>query len=135
MSITFTIPGRPVPAQRMTQRSKWSKRARRSLDYQEKVAWIARAKIGGMLPWRYIEAEIIIYLKVNKDGHLPGNRGDWDNLGKAVCDGMQYGEVFSNDRAITKALVDIQPCLTVEEERVEVTLSERVYTPLVEKGA
>ena len=38
MKIELTIPGRPVPAQRMTRKTKWTKRARRSLEYQESVA-------------------------------------------------------------------------------------------------
>lgn len=134
MTITFTIPGRPVPAQRMTQRSKWSKRARRSLDYQERVALIAKSAVKVKpLPWRYVKAHVTLYLKVNQDGHLPGNRGDVDNCLKAILDGVQYAEVFANDRAVTEATVSIEPCLTFEEERAEVVLSERVYTPL--KGA
>jgi crossover junction endodeoxyribonuclease RusA len=131
--ITFTVPGRPIPAARMTQATKWSKRARRSLDYQERVAIIAKSAVKVKpLPWRYVQALVVVYLKVNDNGDLPGNRGDWDNYGKSVCDGIQYGEVLHNDRAITLGTVDVQPCFSHAEERAEVTLSERTYHP---KGA
>lgn len=123
----FTVPGRPVPAMRMTQGTKWSKPAQRSLLYQRTVGMFARAEIRNPLPWEYIEVQITIYLKVNKKGQLPGNRGDWDNYAKAVCDGMQYGEVFLNDRSITRGIVDVLPCATEAEERVEVVLLERVF--------
>ena len=39
MKINLTIPGRPIPAQRMTQKTKWTDRAQKSLNYQEMVAW------------------------------------------------------------------------------------------------
>jgi crossover junction endodeoxyribonuclease RusA len=123
----FTIPGRPVPAVRMTQGTKWSKPAQRSLAYQRMVAQVGVYTIKPLpLPWEYVAAHITIYLKVNKKGQLPGNRGDWDNYGKAICDGLQYGEVFLNDRCITRGIVDVEPCLTEAEERAEVVLTERI---------
>ena len=40
---TFTVPGRPVPAARMTQRSLWTARSRRHLAHKAAIGWAARA--------------------------------------------------------------------------------------------
>ena len=129
--ISFTIPGRPVPAVRMTQNTKWTPSAQRSLAYQRMVAQVAQYAIHPRpLPWEYVQVVVTVHLKATKKGDLPGNRGDWDNYGKAVCDGMQYGNVFKNDRCITCGTADVQPCATEAEERAEVVLSERVLTRL-----
>lgn len=135
MEIRLTIPGRPVPAVRMTQRTTWTPQARRSLDYQQIVALVGQSVIHSRpLPWRYVRVNITVYLKVNKDGDLPGNRGDWDNFGKAVCDGLQYGQIFANDRSITAGAVEVEPCATASEERVEVELTERIMKRLLPSG-
>lgn len=116
----------------MTRNSKWSDPAKRSLAYQQVVATVAVSAIKPLpLTWEYVRVAITIYLKVNKRGELPGNRGDWDNYAKAVCDGMQYGAVFVNDRCITAGSVEVEPCLTEAEERVEVALSEKLMRKVV----
>lgn len=43
----LVVPGRPVPAQRMTQKTKWTDRAQKSLAYQNKIAWAWKAKAKG----------------------------------------------------------------------------------------
>jgi len=119
------IPGRPVPAQRMTQRSKWSTRSQRSLTYQRLVAQAAlAARLPRPLPWEYVQIDITIYLRATRKGALPGNRGDWDNLGKSICDGIQYAGVLANDKAIIDGMVHIRPCSSPGEERAEVVLRE-----------
>jgi crossover junction endodeoxyribonuclease RusA len=123
--ISFTVPGKPIPAQRMTQRSKWSARARRSLDYQEHVATVATLHVKDRpLPWRYVATTLRFYLMVRKDGHLPGNRLDIDNACKSVLDGCQYANIFANDRCVVEAHLFVLPCQTAAEERVEITITE-----------
>lgn len=120
----LTIPGRPVPAQRMTQRTKWSQRARHSLDYQQAVAQAAiAARLPRPLPWEYVQLEAVIYLLPTRAGRLPGNRGDADNYLKALADGLQYAGVLGNDRAAIDESVRIRPALD-GEERAEVILRE-----------
>jgi crossover junction endodeoxyribonuclease RusA len=95
MQVDIIIPGHPVPAQRMTQKSKWSKRAQRSLGYQKQIAWEWKAvaghiKLEGPLKltcWFYFRSKI---------------HGDLSNLIKAVEDGLQYGRAFNNDKQIIR---------------------------------
>ena len=84
MKVNLTIPGRPVPAQRMTQKTKWTKRARKSLDYQEEVSWGWKAISKG----RKFKGDIKLSAKFyfNDKRH-----GDLSNLIKAIEDGLQYG--------------------------------------------
>ena len=95
MKVNLTIPGRPVPAQRMTQKTKWTKRAQKSLNYQETVAWEWKriAKV------RKFEGSVKLSCKFyfNDKRH-----GDLSNLIKAVEDGLQYGQAFDNDKQILK---------------------------------
>ena len=94
MKIELTIPGRPVPAQRMTRKTKWTKRARRSLEYQESVAWEWKAAGG-----RKLEGPLKLTCKFFfKDKR----HGDLSNLIKAVEDGLQYGQAFNNDKQIIR---------------------------------
>lgn len=92
MRYEFVVPGRPVPAQRMTQGTKWSRRAKRSLGYQERVAWAARAaRIPGMQGDIRLTARF--YFRNKK-------HGDLSNLVKAIEDGLQYARVLDNDKQI-----------------------------------
>lgn len=110
--VRFVVPGRPIPANRMTRRSKWSPRARRGLDYQEAVAWAARQAYSGQLHGRLQLSAIFVF----------DNRrhGDLSNLIKAIEDGIQYAGVVANDRQITR----YRDCEIVygRDPRVEVEL-------------
>lgn len=124
MKYRLTIPGRPVPAARMTQRGKWVKRqAQRYLGYRGQVAWTAK---GARLPTLegLVEMTIRIYL-AGKNGALPGRRGDLDNYCKAIKDGLQAGGVFPNDKQVVRygTGTGIYPC-EPGNERVEVELWE-----------
>jgi Holliday junction resolvase RusA-like endonuclease len=111
----------------MTQRSKWSPQAKRSLEYQRGVAQVAALCVGQKArDWRFVEVEVWVYLAVTAKGELPENRGDWDNYAKAVCDGIQYAEVLMNDRCILDGHAHVRPCATKVEERVEVAMSQVV---------
>src|SRR5690606_42074011 len=78
---TFTVPGRAVPAVRMTQRSKFTKQAKRYLAYKNKVAWIARSKYKKKPVSSDVKVEVDIYL-------MGGVQGDIDNYFKAITDSM-----------------------------------------------
>lgn len=121
MTWHLTVPGRPVPAVRMTTRSKWSQRARQSLSYQQQVAYYAvAAKLPRPVPGEYVALTITIYLQAVK-GRLPGRRGDIDNLHKAVQDGLQYAGVLANDRCVVESHVRLVP--TPGDDRVEIELT------------
>lgn len=88
------IPGQPIPAQRMTQKSKWNLRSKRSLEYQELVAWCAKkAKIPTF------KGEVAVGFEFYRKGK---QKCDLDNLIKAAADGLQYGGMVENDNQITK---------------------------------
>ncbi|GAW29387.1 RusA family crossover junction endodeoxyribonuclease [Carboxydocella sp. ULO1] len=106
----FVVPGRPVPAVRMTQRGKFVKqRAQQYLAYKEAVAWYAvRAgvrRINGP-----VAVEIIIYLADKK-------AGDWDNYGKAITDALNK-VAYKDDRQIVDGRVIKKTCTKGEERAV-----------------
>lgn len=111
----FTVPGRAVPAQRMTQGTKWSKRARKSLEYQERVAWAAKA---ARVPRVTGPVRLTVRFYFRNRRH-----GDLSNLIKAIEDGLQYGRILENDKQIlwygenTGIYYD-------DEERAEVEIEE-----------
>ncbi|MBA4544495.1 RusA family crossover junction endodeoxyribonuclease [Thermoactinomyces daqus] len=95
--IKFTVPGRPIPAVRMTQRSKWDKYAQRYLAYKREVAWFA--KLAAKEPISgYVEARIRFYVYGRR-------RMDIDNLIKSVLDGAN-GICYEDDRLVWKITAD-----------------------------
>jgi len=106
----FIIPGRPVPAARMTNKSKFVRpEALRYLAYKEKVGWFAK-KSGVEKIDADVEVECRFYLN---GGHIP----DIDNLLKAVLDGLN-GVAWDNDRKVRK----------VKAERID---SEAEYAEVI----
>jgi crossover junction endodeoxyribonuclease RusA len=89
----FVVPGRAIPAARMTQRSKFAcARARKSLKFQEFIAWCARAEAKGRPPFSGpVELTCRFFFK-------DARHGDLSNLIKAIEDGLQFGGVIENDR-------------------------------------
>lgn len=114
--IKFIVPGRPVPAQRMTQKTKWTNRAQKSLGYQKEIAWawkeIARGK------------KLKGDLKLSCEFYFNDKRhGDLSNLVKAVEDGLQYANAFDNDKQIkrygkTGIFFDDNPRVEIEIEEI-----------------
>ena len=118
----FVVPGRPVPAARMTQRSKFaSARAKRALAYQELVAWCARAAAAppasrpAALPFTGpVELTCRFFFR-------DGRHGDLSNLIKAIEDGLVYGGLIANDKQILRYGAGTG-IYFAEEERAEVRL-------------
>lgn len=116
MKVDFTVPGRPVPAQRMTQKTKWTRRSRRSLEYQEKIAW----------EWKAVARAVTLKgpLKLTAKFFFKDKRhGDLSNLIKAVEDGLQYGGAFENDKQILRYGKDTGIYYD-DEERAEIEIEE-----------
>ena len=124
--LAFVVPGRAIPAARMTQRSKFAcARARRSLEFQDFVAWCARAAAARRpaaarppaLPFRGpVELTCRFFFK-------DARHGDLSNLIKAIEDGLQFGGVIENDRQVIR----YGPGTGIyyaEEERTEVRVRE-----------
>jgi len=95
--LAFVVPGRAVPAARMTQRSKFAcARARKSLKYQEFIAWCARAEAKGRPPFSGpVELTCRFFFR-------DARHGDLSNLIKAIEDGLQFGGITQNDRQVIR---------------------------------
>jgi crossover junction endodeoxyribonuclease RusA len=114
MIIKLVVPGRPVPAVRMTQRGKFVKdRAQLYLNYKDHIAWVARTKIK-----KPLEGAVNIKIKV----FVLGRGGDWDNYAKAICDGLNK-IAYVDDSQIRKGEVEIINC-SKDEQRVEIEIKE-----------
>lgn len=116
MGIKIIIPGRPVPAVRMTQRSKWvNKQAKRYLGYKEHVGWIAKqAKI------KQIHGAVEVY----SVAYLYGKREpDGDNLAKAFLDSLN-GIAWVDDRQVRKLTIEKCKVQNKAEERAEIYIQE-----------
>lgn len=111
--IEFKVEGRPVPAQRMTQRGKFVKKnAQRYLAYKSMVKLIAQSYMSRnrMAPLlEQVEVDIDFYYQIPKsynkkerqaiydsDGNMrPKGQGDLDNLVKSItdsCNKICYGD-------------------------------------------
>ncbi len=132
----FTVPGRPVPAVRMTQRevraAKLALKGRwpdsksltdkinaihRYWNYKETVAWVARSAGVKMLKGR---ASISVTAYV-----CGGTVGDWDNYGKSVSDALK-GIAWKDDngRYLKGGPAEVEFCDTKAEERTEIVVRE-----------
>lgn len=114
--ITIEVPGRPVPAARMTTRGKFkSRQAQRYLAYKRAVGWTAKA--AGVKPvMGPLTVEIEVYLHRGQDG-------DWDNYGKSICDGLN-GVAYVDDSQIIDGRVRKLRARGRHEERAVIHLRE-----------
>ena len=114
--VTFVVPGKPVPKVRMTQRSKFSKQAKRCLEYQGRVetcAWLAGQNFG--IP----EPPVAITLLFSFADRV---RRDPDNLAKSVLDGLQPAIIPDDSTKIVRHLVISVDHVDPGDEQVEVTI-------------
>ncbi len=115
----IVIPGRPVPAARMTQKTKWvSERAKRSLNYERTIAWYAKKECIPVLK-KFILLTTRIYIQGKR-------HGDLSNYIKIVEDGLQYAGVIPNDKKIIRygEGTGIYYISNKEQERVEIEIEE-----------
>lgn len=96
--IRFTVLGRPIPAVRMTQRSKWNEQSSRYLAYKSLVGWEAKSakaeKIAGD-----VAADLKFYI-------CQGRRPDLDNLIKSLLDGCN-NICYDDDRQVVSISAEI----------------------------
>lgn len=116
MIYTFTVPGRPVPKARMTRNTKWTPRAKRSLEYQELVAWCARA---ANIPT--FTGDVMLTVRICQKSR---GQADLSNLIKGIEDGIQYAGIVKNDRQIIRYGPGTGFWLGWKEEQVIVEIRE-----------
>lgn len=121
--VAFVVPGRAVPAQRMTQRSKFaSDRAKRALEFQKFVALCAWA---AKVPQFSGPVELTCRFFFRDSRH-----GDLSNLVKAIEDGLQYAGALRNDKQVLRYGAGTG-IYYGPEERTEVELREVDHGDLV----
>lgn len=94
-SISFTVYGNPVPAQRArVMRGGWSFTPKRTIEAEEAVAaaWRAAAQ-GRWFPIGALDMTVGFYLGDRR-------RKDVDNLLKTVLDGLTKGSAWSDDSQV-----------------------------------
>ncbi len=116
--IEFVVPGRPVPAVRMTQRGKWVRpEAQRYLDYKEFIGWLAK---------RHFSKRFMGPIKLCVEAYIDGGRpGDLDNIVKSIQDGLN-GIAWKDDCQVVEIHARRHKGVP---ERVEIGVEE------AEKGA
>lgn len=118
----IVIPGRPVPAVRMTGRGKFVKpNAQRYLNYKIEIGLMARTQIKTPSENKLIVA-VTVYLWGKKTPM--GMDGDIDNYLKSALDGLNK-IAWLDDRQVVEATVGKIPC-EKNDERMEITLTEIV---------
>lgn len=128
--VTFEVPGRCVPAPRMTIRKApvWSKKglARlRYFEYRERVAWAAKA--AGVHPTdKRVSVRIEVFL-------YGGREGDLDNYQKTILDALN-GVAWRDDRQVVEIWAIKGKAETREREGVRVTV-DTIDTPEKEAEA
>lgn len=115
--IEFVVPGRPVPAVRMTQRSKWvDPQAQRYLEYKEFAGWIAKQAVKQKPITGQVAAKFRFYLKPK------GRNPDLSNLIKAIEDALNK-IVWKDDVQVRH--IDASMIISKDEpERAEVIVRE-----------
>lgn len=106
------VPGRPIPAARMTRKGKWiKKQAQKYLAFRAQVK--SEAEKCFSEPWDGpVGVAMWFYVKVNR------TRGDGDNLMKAVLDGLNK-VAYYDDRQVVEGHFYI---LNGEPQRTEVAI-------------
>lgn len=118
----ITIPGRPIPAVRMTGKSKWTNAsAMKYLIYKGEIGQWAKCKIKAPSD-KKIMVSVVVYLH-GKTTEM-GKDGDVDNYLKSALDGLNK-IAFTDDRQVINAMVGKVPC-GKDEERMEIVIKEIV---------
>lgn len=113
----ITIPGRPIPAIRMTQRSKWSKPAKRYLSYKDMIGTIAQQSFPSPTSEK-VSVLVTVYLSGKKTPM--GNDGDVDNYLKSALDGCNK-IAYIDDRQVIWATVSKRSCHE-QDQRMEIEI-------------
>lgn len=114
----LTIPGRPVPAVRMTQRSKYkSKQAQRYLDYKQTIGWTAKSSGCNEPQAGKMQVNAKFFIR------LQGREMDIDNLAKSLLDGLN-GIAWYDDMQVSRLILEKEYVGTKQEEHAEVEIHE-----------
>lgn len=116
--MVITIPGRPIPAVRMTQKTKWNKASKRYLTYKDFIGSIAK-QLYGTPTCEKVSVNVRVYLS-GKTTPM-GGEGDVDNYAKSALDGCNK-IVFVDDRQVMELMVCKEPC-EEDRQRMEIEIN------------
>lgn len=110
------IPGRPVPAVRMTQRGKFVKpQAQRYLNYKQSVGWLAKGVFDSPLP-KGVNASVEMVFAL-----CGGQTPDLDNLIKSILDGLNK-IAWEDDKQVIEVRAIRQKAVDKQGEFAEITV-------------
>ena len=115
---TFEVPGPPVPKQRPRRAptGHWYT-PKRTTDYEEAVAWAAKAA--------NLRLEPGVLCGVRIDFYLSTHQRDVDNMAKSILDGLQRMGDGWNDNQVRDLHVSVRNVGDGGEERAVVTVYPR----------
>jgi len=121
MQLQFTVPGRPVPAVRTTQRQKFvDPRYAKYRDYKDYFAMLAQHELNKHRLASFSKDEPIVF---NAKVYLYSKRRvDVDNLLKSFFDASNR-ILWHDDSQVVKASVEKIFVSKKDEERVEISMS------------
>lgn len=101
--INFTVEGEPIPQARPRFSKFGAYEPKRNTEYKKQVAQSARAVMGEREPMSgAVSMKIRLYRKFQA---VSRRFGDWDNLGKAICDALNK-IVYADDSQIIRCTVE-----------------------------
>lgn len=129
--VHLTVWGRARPSKRITGAMVHTKEARGYLQWQQLVAEHCLTISPRPLPWEFFDLSVVFYFVKPANEDSPGF-GDYDNLRKAVTDGLAAGGLFPmlggrpNDARIRwdSGPSGIVYCKLKKRERVEIVIKE-----------
>lgn len=103
MKINFVVPVEPIPQARPRFSKYGVYEPARNTEYKKAVSQVARVAMGDQQPMRgELTATLQLYRKFKRCSR---RFGDWDNLGKAICDACNK-IVYADDAQIVRCTVE-----------------------------
>ena len=137
--IHFIVEGKPVPAQRMTQRGKFVKKnAQRYMNYKSAVKLVARSYMSKnrleplqeqlkvsidfyyQIPKSYSKKRVKEIMEGGEDIR-PRSQGDLDNLVKSItdsCNKICYGDDIQISEIVARKLYGEKDCVELKIEKI-----------------
>lgn len=101
--INFTVEGEPIPQARPRFSKFGAYEPKRNTEYKKQVAQVARAAMGDKEP---MSGAVSMTIKLYRKFQAVSRRfGDWDNLGKAICDACNK-ICYADDSQVTRCVVE-----------------------------
>lgn len=115
MNFKFEVPGRPVPAVRMTRRSKWTRQSLRYLQYKEHLGWVAKSE---KIPYFEgdVEVSAVVYV-------CASFLADVDNLAKSFLDSLNK-IAWKDDRQVQKLTIERVKVHHKNEQKAVIEIKE-----------